>query len=119
MKRLIGVSLAVLVAVAAVAMTTRDGEASDHDDGENTGSADSGNIKDRARNLTDHFAFKSPAAQDELALVMYFNPRSLPGRQYFLGQDTRYEFNVAKVATRTEAGKTAPDYVFRFEAIGA
>ena len=119
MKRIIGGSLAALVAITAVAMTMRDGEASDHDDGENTGPADSGNIKDRARNLTDHFAFKSPSAADELALVMYFNPRSLPGRQYFLGADTRYEFNVAKVGTRTEGAKVVPDYVFRFEAKGA
>jgi hypothetical protein len=119
MKRILGVSLTLLVAIAAVAMTTQLGEASDHDDGEVTGGAGVGNTKDRARNLTDHFAFKSPAAPDELALIMYFNPRSLPGRQYFLGADTRYEFNVAKVGAKTEGGKVTPDYVFRFEAQGA
>ena len=71
-------------------------EASDHDDGER-------DIKSRALNLTDHFAFKSPTAPGELSLIMYFNPRSLPGKQYFLSPQARYEFHVTRVATRTTA----------------
>jgi Domain of unknown function (DUF4331) len=83
--------------------------ASDHDDGE-------ADIKARALNLTDHFAFRSPSNPDELSLVMYFNPRSLPGRQYSMSPNARYEFHVAKVASRTAAPTAAEDWVFRFEA---
>lgn len=80
--------------------------ASDHDDGET-------DIKSRALNLTDHFAFKRGS---ELSLTMYVNPRSLPGRQYTLSENARYEFHVSKVADKTAAPSAAEDYVFRFEA---
>lgn len=94
-------ALALAVAVAAYA--------SDHDDGER-------DIKARALNLTDHFAFKSPATPDELSLVMYVNPRSLPGRAYYLSPKARYEFHVTRVGMRTSAPAPKNDFVFRFEA---
>lgn len=80
--------------------------ASDHDDGET-------DLKSRALNLTDHFAFKSGS---DLSLIMYFNPRALPGRQYALSENARYEFHVSKVADKTAAPTGSEDYVFRFEA---
>jgi hypothetical protein len=112
MKRLLGLSAAtLLVGGAIVAATTGLGEASDHDDGEN-------DFKPRSLNLTDHFAFKStdPATPNDLSLVMYFNPRSLPGKQYFLSTKARYEFHVSKVAANTDAATFAENFVFRFEA---
>jgi hypothetical protein len=47
---------------------------------------------------------------------MYFNPRSLPGRQYFLSTNARYELHVTKVATKTTPPAPKDDFVFRFEA---
>jgi hypothetical protein len=84
-------------------------EASDHDDGET-------DLKSRALNLSDHFAFKSPADPNVLSLVMYFNPRSLPGRQYFLSTSARYEFHITKVASKTAVPAPKDDIVLRFEA---
>jgi hypothetical protein len=99
-----------LLAVAAAGVATSHfAVASDHDDGET-------DIKARALNLTDHFAFKSPTAPNELSLVMYFNPRSLPGRQYFMSTNARYEFHVSRAASKTTAPTGADDIVFRFEA---
>ena len=83
-------------------------EASDHDDGEL-------DLKSRALNLTDHFAF-TPDGGDTLALGMYFNPRSLPGRQYFLSTNARYEFHLTKVAARNAPAMPEDDIVLRFEA---
>jgi hypothetical protein len=100
MKRILLIA-ALSVAASAVAY------ASDHDDGES-------DIKARALNLTDHYAFKS--APGTLSLVMYFNPRSLPGRQYFASTNARYELHVSKAASRTTAPTAKDDYVFRFEA---
>lgn len=106
-------SLVLPMAALATALLAGSGAkpsvASDHDDGES-------DIKSRSLNLTDHFAFRSPSNPDELSLVMYFNPRSLPGRQYTLSTNARYEFHVAKVASRTAAPTAAEDWVFRFEA---
>jgi hypothetical protein len=82
------------------------GHASDHDDGET-------DIKSRALNLTDNFAFKTG---NDLSLVLYTNPRSLPGKQYFLSPNARYELHVSKAATRASVPTAAEDYVFRFEA---
>lgn len=82
--------------------------ASDHDDGET-------DIKARALNLSDHYAFKAPGATD-LSLIMYFNPRSLPGRQYYMSTKARYEFHVSKVASKTAAPTVMDDFIFRFEA---
>src|SRR5678815_4148447 len=107
MRKFILGGLALLTA-AGIA-TTKFAVASDHDDGET-------DIKARALNLTDHFAFRSPAATSELSLIMYFNPRSLPGRQYFLSTNARYEFHVSKVASKTATPTTKDDWVFRFEA---
>jgi len=110
MKKLLLALTAVTLAGAlgtGTYLTTRS-EASDHDDGDN-------DIKPRALNLTDHFAFKSPANPDELVLIMYFNPRSLPGKAYFLSTIARYEFHVSKVASRTTAPTVKNDFVFRFE----
>jgi hypothetical protein len=97
---------AAIVTAGAVATTHRVTWASDHDDGET-------DLKSRALNLSDHFTFKSGT---DLALIMYFNPRSLPGRQYTLSTNARYEFHVSKAASRTSAPTSADDYVFRFEA---
>ncbi len=98
-------------AVAAVALAGgigaayQVGFASDHDDGET-------DTKARALNLTDHFAFKSGT---DLTLIMYVNPRSLPGRQYSLSSNARYEFHVSKAASKTAPPAGAEDYIFRFE----
>lgn len=105
LKRLLAV-VSLLAGAAAVGTTYHVVQASDHDDGE-------ADLKGRALNLTDHFAFKSGT---DLSLVMYLNPRSLPGRQYFLSTNARYEFHVTKVASKTGAPTGQDDYVFRFEA---
>ena len=102
-------ALTFAASAATVGATYNLGYASDHDDGES-------DLKARALNLTDHYAFKSPTSPSELSLVMYVNPRSLPGRQYFLSTNARYEFHVSKVASRTAAPTASEDYVFRFEA---
>lgn len=117
MKRLIGLALVTsLVAVAGIATTYQTGEvqASDHDDGEN-------DSKERSLNLTDHFAFKSPATPTELSLIMYFNPRSLPGKQYFLSTNARYELHVNNVANKLLAPTVGgvDNFTFRFEAAAA
>ena len=107
MKRIL--LAAVPLALCAAAATYHLVYASDHDDGET-------DIKSRSLNLTDHFAFKSPANPSELSLIMYFNPRSLPGKQYYLSTNARYELHVSKAASKTSAPTLADDYVFRFEA---
>ena len=99
---------AVPLLVAGLAAYQQVGYASDHDDGDS-------DLKGRAVNLTDHFAFKSPTAPDELGIVLYFSPRSLPGHQYFMSTNARYEMHVSKVADKTAAPTLADDYVFRFE----
>lgn len=91
---------------AAIFGTSHVGLASDHDDGET-------DSKSRALNLTDHYVFKSGS---DLSLVMYFNPRALAGTQYLMSPNARYEFHLAKVASKTAAPSTADDFVFRFEA---
>jgi hypothetical protein len=98
------------VAVAGL-LGTSDVQGSDHDDGES-------DVKPRSLNLTDHFAFKStdPASPNDLSLIMYVNPRSLPGKQYFLSTNARYEFHVSNVASNTVPATVAENYVFRFEA---
>jgi Domain of unknown function (DUF4331) len=109
MKRIVLVSMSVMAAIAVVAIAGRTVYASDHDDGET-------DLKARALNLSDHFAFKSPGDPTKLSLIMYFNPRSLPGKQYTLSTKARYEFHVSKVATRTTAPTAKDDFLFRFEA---
>ena len=112
MKRLIGLAVMTsLIAVAGVATTNQTVEASDHDDGET-------DTKPRSLNLTDHFAFKStdPATPGDLSMIMYFNPRSLPGKQYFMNTNARYEFHVSNVSSKTAAPTGAENFVFRFEA---
>ena len=104
-KRLLSVVSALAMATA-LGTTYRGSFASDHDDGET-------DQKSRALNLTDHYAFKSG---NELALIMYFNSRSLPGKQYFLSTGARYELHVSKAANRTAVPTGAEDYVFRIEA---
>jgi hypothetical protein len=99
---------ASLLTAAGIA-STQFATASDHDDGEN-------DRKARALNLTDHFAFKSPSSPDQLSLIMYTNPRSLPGRQYSLSANARYEFHVSRAASKTSAPTGKNDIVFRFEA---
>lgn len=112
MKRLIGLAVMTsLIAVAGLATTNQTVEASDHDDGEN-------DTKPRSLNLTDHFTFKStdPATPGDLSMIQYFNPRSLPGKQYFLNTNARYEIHVSNVASKTAAPTGAENFVFRFEA---
>ena len=110
MKRIIGVSVvSLLIGVAVVATTYQRGEASDHDDGEQ-------DDKSRALNLSDHFAFKSPGTPTELSIITYFNPRSLPGRQYFMSTNARYEQHITKISARADAATGKDDFVFRFEA---
>jgi hypothetical protein len=104
----LGVTAASL---AAVLVTTRAGMASDHDDGETA----SGTAKNRNLNLTDHFAFKSPSAPGELAILTYTNPRSLPGHIYTMATNARYEQHISKVVNKTDAPTTAEDFVFRYE----
>lgn len=84
-------------------------EASDHDDGET-------DIKARALNLTDHYAFTTGVGATELSLIMYVNPRSLPGRNYYLSENARYEFHVNKVTSKVAAPANTNDYTFRIEA---
>src|SRR5215467_11436543 len=109
MKRIVLVSISVATVIAVVAIAARTGYASDHDDGET-------DLKARALNLSDHFAFRSPADPTQLSIVMYFNPRSLPGKQYTLSTKARYEMHVSKAASRTATPTNADDFVFRFEA---
>ena len=102
-------SISVLTVLAVVAIAGRTAYASDHDDGET-------DLKARALNLSDHFAFKSPADASQLSMIMYFNPRSLPGHQYFMSTKARYELHVSKAASKTAAPTAKDDFVFRFEA---
>jgi hypothetical protein len=106
-KTTVLIPAAALGAALAIGATLHVGEASDHDDP---------GLQQRALNLTDHFAFKSPAAPTDLSLIMYFNPKGLPGKQYFLATNARYEFHVSKVADKLAAPSVKDDYVFRFEA---
>ncbi len=99
-------ALAPAMIGAAIFGSSHVGLASDHDDGET-------DSKSRALNLTDHYVFKSGS---DLSLVMYFNPRALAGTQYLMSPNARYEFHLAKVASKTAAPSTADDFVFRFEA---
>lgn len=99
----------LLLGSAATVLTYGASVASDHDDGEHAN-------KERALNLTDHFAFRSPADATKLTLVMYFNPRSLPGRQYNMATNARYEFHVSKASGQAGAATNKNDFVFRFEA---
>jgi hypothetical protein len=108
-KRLLTGSLFLAAGLAATALTYGPSSASDHDDGEHAN-------KERALNLTDHFAFRSPGDASKLSLVMYFNPRSLPGRQYNMAQSARYEFHVSKMTSNMDAATGKNDWVFRFEA---
>jgi hypothetical protein len=85
--------------------------ASDHDDGEPTS-----DLKGRAVNLTDHYAFRSPSDPSQLTLTMYFNPRSLPGYAYFMSTQSRYEIHVSRAASKTAKPTTKDDVLFRFEA---
>ncbi|HWU90566.1 MAG TPA: DUF4331 family protein [Kofleriaceae bacterium] len=107
-KKLLLIPATALTAALAIGASYHLGEASDHDDGET-------DLKSRALNLTDHFAFKSPTNPNELALIMYFNPRSLPGRQYSLSTNARYELHVSRAAQKTDAPTVKDDLVFRFE----
>ncbi|MGE0401866.1 MAG: DUF4331 family protein [Kofleriaceae bacterium] len=100
------VAAGLLAGATALGTTYQIANASDHDDGEL-------DLKSRALNLTDHYAFKSGT---DLSLVMYVNPRSLPQRQYDLSTNARYEFHVSKVADKTAQPTATEDYVFRFEA---
>ena len=116
LKRLLAVSAACAAiggAMAAVSqLGARHAEASDHDDGEL-------DLKSRALNLTDHFAFRAPSdpTGNTLTLTMYTNPRSLPGRQYYLSSNARYEFHISKVVgAKTQQAMPKDDIVLRFEA---
>ena len=112
MKRKTWMFTGTLVASAIAALaTTPVSFASDHDDGEPT----SGTAKNRNLNLTDHFAFKSPANPSQMAIISYVNPRSLPGHIYTLATNARYEQHISKVASKTDMPTTKDDFVFRYE----
>lgn len=96
---------------AALASTATTSFASDHDDGEPT----SATAKNRNLNLSDHFAFKSPANPAEMVIMSYTNPRSLPGHVYTLATNARYEQHISKVAGKTDAPTTKDDFVFRYQ----
>jgi len=100
--------MSLATAIAVVAIGGRTGYASDHDDGET-------DLKARALNLSDHFTFKTKDGS-QLAMIMYFNPRSLPGKQYFLSTKARYEIHLSKVNAKTDAPTAKDDFLFRFEA---
>ncbi len=104
--RLQKLAVALSLTAAAVCGTGYIGFASDHDDGD-------ADLKGRAINLTDHYAFKSGS---DLALIQYTNPRGLPGRQYYLSTNARYELHVSKAASRTSTPTGTSDYTFRLEA---
>ena len=93
-------------AAAAILAASQITYASDHDDGET-------DLKSRALNLTDHFAFVNGS---DLVLTMYVNSRSLPDTQYFLSPNAHYEFHVSKAASNTAMPTLADDYVFQFAA---
>src|SRR5262245_10577946 len=101
-KKLVAIPATALAAALAIGIGLQAGEAADHRDGDT-------DKKARNLNLTDHFAFKSPAAPDELALIMYFNPGSLPSRQEYLSPNARYEFHVSKVADKLATPTTKND----------
>src|SRR5688572_21619255 len=109
MKRTLAVPVLPLLAAGAFITLSARSEASDHDDGEQ---AD----KSRELNLTDHFAFRSPATPTELSIITYFNPRSLPQRQYFMNVGARYEQHVTVLESRADPATGQDDFVFRFEA---
>ncbi len=111
MKRQIKIGLLGAL-LAGSAMTYRAVNASDHDDGET-------DTKARALNLTDHFAFRTPDNDESMTLIMYFNPRSLPGYAYFMSTQARYEFHVSRAESRTSAPTGADDVILRFDATGA
>src|SRR5436305_7751041 len=106
MRRRTWLLLGTLLAAAA-GVGTQVSFASDHDDGEPT----SGTAKNRNLNLSDHFAFKSPANAAELAIITYTNPRSLPGHVYTLATNARYEQHISKVTNKTDAPTTKEDFV--------
>jgi hypothetical protein len=105
-KQILGGLATLLAGAGTFAMLARDSAASDHDDGENSS-------KERSLNLTDHYAFKSGS---DLVLSLNFNPRSLPGKDYFMAPGARYELHVGKIANKQDAATGTDDYVFRFEA---
>lgn len=109
-KRIVILPVSALAAALAIGVTYHGVEASDHDDGTNNPR------KSAQLNLTDHFAFRSPSDPSQLSLIMYFNPRSLPGRQYHLSTNARYEFHVSRAASRTATTTASDNWVFRFEA---
>lgn len=109
MKRQLIVSALVFAVFAASGVAYRLATASDHDDGET-------DIKARALNLTDHYMFKAPDDSNAMVLVMYVNPRSLPGYQYLLSTQARYEFHVSRPAAKNSPASTSDNVVLRFEA---
>ena len=102
--------MGVLSAALASAVATPS-FASDHDDGEPA----SATAKNRNLNLSDHFAFKSPANASEMVIMSYTNPRSLPGHVYTLATNARYEQHISKVSNKTDIPTTKDDYVFRYQ----
>ncbi len=108
MRKLVLAALPVALA-GALATYGSMSYASDHDDGDT-------DLKSRALNLTDHFTFNEPDAAANTVITTYFNPRSLPGKQYFLSTAARYEQHVSKVASKTATPTASDDFVFRYEA---
>ncbi len=87
------IKLALLISLQALGSVAM---ASDHDDGETS-------TKGRNVNLTDLYVFRKDwetqvaADASKLILIMNFNPRSLPGQQYYAADNARYEFHATRV----------------------
>jgi hypothetical protein len=109
MKRKLLLSLLAVLIAVAVGTAQRIVLASDHDDG---------SVNRQEHNLTDHYAFVPGDYSDSLAIITYFNPRSMPGEQYSMSDKARYEMHVSRASCTTATPTTADDVVFRFEATG-
>ncbi len=103
--------LAIELALIAV-LTPGIIAASDHDDGEV-------DIKGRAVNLTDLYAFRekdqnSGAADGDLVLIMNSNPRSVARYQYYFSTTAVYQFHITQVADVNSTATGKQDIVLRF-----
>lgn len=113
-KKILAAFLGVALVGAGV-MRHHSVRASDHDDGEI-------DKKGRALNLTDLYVFREDAEEmtpagdkNNIVYIMNTHPRSLPNQQYYYSDNARYEFHVARAASKSAAGATADDIIMRFE----
>jgi len=107
MKKQLLLSMLVFIALVGAGTAYRAVRASDHDDGEN-------DLKSRALNLTDHYAWKDTADSTKIDFVQASNPRSLQGFQYFFSTMGQYEIHISRVSDKTKAPTGSEDMIFRF-----